>query len=308
MEFHFEVVGDLLNDAMMRFLETVPQGMFQFEIGIQTTTEPVQETIHRKQSNEQLFATIDALIRQDRVHLHCDLIFGLPGETLDDLLDSFTQVLKLKPHELQLGFLKFLPGAPIRDQIEPHGYQYLSTPPYEVLSHRNLPAQEVRFLKQFTEVFDLYYNSQRFRFSLNHRFRTQEPVDVFRRLMAALEQEDRVLKALSLDHQYRIFAETFNLAEDPLGWDLLQLDYLYHQRTFRLPDFMRTRLAAKGSGRLKTWDGDRKTMVVPFRHTFNWAGPELKPAPSPRPVYYAIAHKDADSGYMSRPRMERVEP
>ena len=306
-EFHFEVVGDLLNDEMMRFLETVPQGMFQFEIGVQTTTEEVQSTIHRKQSNIKLFNTIEALIQQDRVHIHCDLIFGLPGETLDELLESFTEVLKLKPHELQLGFLKFLPGAPIRDQIESHQYRYLSFPPYELLSHKNLSAEEVRFLKQFTEVFDLFYNSKRFQFSLDHLFRQRPPVELFKKLMTALEQENRVLNALSLDHQYRIFAETFTLDADPLAWDLLQLDYLYHQRSYRLPEFMRARLASNGSSRHKTWDGDRKTMVVPFHHTLDWQGPTPKLTPSPSPVYYAVAHGEAASGYMARPRIERVE-
>ncbi len=306
-EFHFEVVGDLLNDEMMRFLETVPQGMFQFEIGVQTTTEEVQSTIHRKQSNIKLFNTIEALIQQDRVHIHCDLIFGLPGETLDELLESFTEVLKLKPHELQLGFLKFLPGAPIRDQIESHEYRYLSFPPYELLSHKNLSAEEVRFLKQFTEVFDLFYNSKRFQFSLDHLFRQHPPVELFKKLMTALEQENRVLNALSLDHQYRIFAETFTLDADPLAWDLLQLDYLYHQRSYRLPEFMRARLASNGSSRHKTWDGDRKTMVVPFHHTLDWQGPTPKLTPSPSPVYYAVAHGEAASGYMARPRIERVE-
>ena len=86
--------------------------------------------------------------------------------------------------------------------------------------------------------------------------------------MAALEKENRVLNALSLDHQYRIFAETFCLESDPLAWDLLQLDFLYHQRSFRLPGFMNARLPS--NGRPKTWDGDRKTMVVPFRHTLEW--------------------------------------
>ena len=293
---------------MMQFLASVPQGMFQFEIGIQTTTEEVQDTIHRKQSNAKLFNTIQTLIEQDRVHLHCDLIFGLPGETLEELLESFTDVLKLKPHELQLGFLKFLPGAPIRDQIEPHDYRYLSFPPYEFLSHQNLPAEEVRFLKQFAEVFDLFYNTQRFQFSLDRLFQNRSPVDVFKQLMAALERENRVLNGLSLDHQYRIFAETFDLDKEALAWDLLQLDYLYHQRSFRLPGFMTERLPSNGSSRFKTWDGDRKTMVVPFRHMLEWQGREPKLIPSPSPVYYAVAHTEDPSGYISRPRIEQVEP
>ncbi len=306
-EFHFEVVGDLLNDDMMRFIATVPQGMFQFEIGIQTTTEEVQSTVHRKQSNTKLFNTIQTLIQQDRVHLHCDLIFGLPGETLEELMESFTEVLKLKPHELQLGFLKFLPGAPIRDKIESHEYNYLSFPPYEFLSHKDLSAEEVRFLKQFNETFDLFYNSKRFQFSLDHLFQSQSPVEIFKKLTAALERENRVMNGLSLDHQYRIFSETFQLDADPLAWDLLQLDYLYHQRSYRLPGFMTERLASRGSARTKTWNVDRKTMVVPFHHTLEWQGPEPKLTPAPSPVYYAVAHGEAASGYIARPRIERVE-
>jgi hypothetical protein len=125
--------------------------------------------------------------------------------------------------------------------------------------------------------------------------------------MTALEKENRVLNALSLDHQYRIFAETFKLDADPLAWDLLQLDYLVHQRSYRLPGFMTARLASNGSARPKTWDGDRKSMVVPFRHTVEWQGPEPKLTPASSPVYYAVAHTEADTGYMCRPRIERVE-
>ncbi|SVC96066.1 uncharacterized protein METZ01_LOCUS348920, partial [marine metagenome] len=87
--FHFEVIGDLLTDDLLEFLETVPEGMFQFEIGVQTTNPSVQETIERKQDNSKLFSAIDCLISANLIHIHCDLIFGLPGETLDDILKSF---------------------------------------------------------------------------------------------------------------------------------------------------------------------------------------------------------------------------
>jgi hypothetical protein len=123
--------------------------------------------------------------------------------------------------------------------------------------------------------------------------------------MSALEKENKVLNALSLDIQYRIFADTFCRDDDPLAWDLLQLDFLYHQRSYRLPGFMVERLAS--NGRTKTWDGDRKTMVVPFRHTLEWQGPEPKLTPAPSLVYYAVAHGEAASGYIARPRIERVE-
>ena len=123
-EFHFEVVGDILTPDILKFLESVPPGMFQFEIGIQTTDVRVQESIQRKQNNQKLFDTIKKLLVQDRIHFHCDLIFGLPGENMDKILNSFREVISLRPHELQLGFLKFLPGAPIKDLISSHQYLY----------------------------------------------------------------------------------------------------------------------------------------------------------------------------------------
>ena len=92
-EFHFEVVGDILTPDILKFLETVPPGMFQFEIGIQTTDESVQESIERKQNNQKLFDTIKTLLAQDRIHFHCDLIFGLPGENMEKILNSFRDVL-----------------------------------------------------------------------------------------------------------------------------------------------------------------------------------------------------------------------
>jgi len=301
-EFHFEVVGDLISDDMLTFLETVPQGMFQFEIGVQTTTENVQEAIQRKQNNQKLFNIVENLVRQDRVHLHCDLIFGLPGETLEQLLESFTQVFLLRPHELQLGFLKFLPGTPINDLIEQHDYQYLSSPPYEVISHKDLSADEVAWLKRFEEVFDMFYNSKRFKFSIEHLLKRKSPVQIFQELMEYLNTQFASQNGLALDTQYRAFLQTFDIASDPLALDLLKLDYLYHQRVYRVPEFLQLRK----TGRARTWSGDRKTPVIPFDHLLELEGFSVHLSPAPSPTFYAIAHPDSKGGYFTRPKIERV--
>jgi len=304
--FHFEVVAELLTPDIMDFLATVPEGMFQFEIGVQTTDGKTQESIQRKQNNKKLFDAIAELSRQNKIHCHCDLIFGLPGETLNQMLNSFEQVLALKPHELQLGFLKFLPGAPIHSEIERHGYQFQSTPPYEIISNDLLSADEVIYLKKFTEVFDMFYNSKRFRFSIQHLFKKWDPVKLFDRLLEFMENNGLLFQPSSLDKQYKILHDAFSLGDNALDFDLLKLDYLYSQRIFHLPRFLKSPSGDSGKFRQRTWQGDRKSPIIPFHHEIQWQGAEVELIPSPALQHYVIAHPNDESGYIQRPAIIRV--
>ena len=299
-EFHFEVVGDILTADILGFLATVPPGMFQFEIGIQTTTKSVQETIQRKQNNEKLFSTIRQLVKQDRIHFHCDLIFGLPGETLEDIWKSFSRVMALRPHELQLGFLKFLPGAPINELLEKEQYRYNSTPPYELISHKNLSAEEVLYLKHFEDIFDRYYNSKRFRFSINYLLEKMNPTSLFSRLLEYHDSHELLMNPVSLNEYYRIFQNTFYPDPTSMEQDLLKLDYLYAQKSFRLPEI----LSSKSS--CKTWKKDRKTPVIPFNHEIEICGSQAILKVTTNTVYYAIAHDQNGDGYFRRPTVNAV--
>ena len=299
-EFHFEVVGDILTADILSFLATVPPGMFQFEIGIQTTTKSVQETIQRKQNNEKLFSTIRQLVKQDRIHFHCDLIFGLPGETLEDIWKSFSRVMALRPHELQLGFLKFLPGAPINELLEKEQYRYNSTPPYELISHKNLSAEEVLYLKHFEDIFDRYYNSKRFRFSINYLLEKMNPTSLFSRLLEYHDSHELLMNPVSLNEYYRIFQNTFYPDPTSMEQDLLKLDYLYAQKSFRLPEI----LSSKSS--CKTWKKDRKTPVIPFNHEIEICGSQAILKVTTNTVYYAIAHDQNGDGYFRRPTVNAV--
>lgn len=299
--FHFEVVGDILTDDILDFLDTVPEGLFQFEIGVQTTTESVHKTIERRQDNVRLFNTISRLTGRDRIHIHADLIFGLPGENREQALKSFSRIFALKPHELQLGFLKFLPGAPIRETINSYQYQFQSFPPYEMLSNQDLSAEEVIYLKNFTEVFDSFYNSKRFVFSIDRLLTLWPAVELFNHLLSYLENQPQT--ALSLDNQYQVFAEAFNLLDNALALDLLKLDYLYHQKVYRLPPFMQKN---NGGKTFKAWQGDRKTPLIPFQHEIKLTGSQAHLTPTQETTYYAVVHPQGQNAYIARPRLERV--
>ena len=111
--------------------------MFQFEIGVQSTRVETLEAIRRKTDFDKL-ERVKILKGYRNIHLHLDLIAGLPGENYLSFQRSFNDVYKLKPDRLQLGFLKLLKGSGIRKDAEIWEYKYLSQPPYEVLENRYL--------------------------------------------------------------------------------------------------------------------------------------------------------------------------
>jgi len=299
--FHFEVVGDLLTKDLLDFLETVPKGMFQFELGVQTTDQSSQEKIKRKQNNQKLFSAIERLISSNLIHIHCDLIFGLPGETIDDILNSFEEVCMLLPHELQLGFLKFLPGAPIKKIIDDYGYEYQSTPPYEFILNNNLSASQLNYLKKFEDIFDIFYNSKRFRFTVQFLLKKLPAIKVFNLLLEHMESNNLLNQPHSLNSQYKIIHDTFDLDSASASLDILRLDYLYAQRVYRLPGFLEI-----DGARQKTWEGDKKTPLVPFLHTINISKGKLEIKPASSMQFCAVVHPTEPSGYLSPPCLNWV--
>ena len=263
----------------------------------------MQESIQRKQNNQKLFDTIKKLLIQDRIHFHCDLIFGLPGENMDKILTSFREVISLRPHELQLGFLKFLPGAPIKESISSHEYLYQSTPPYELISNKDLGPDEIDYLKKFADIFDRFYNSKRFRFSISYLLKNMDAVTLFDQLLKFHESRDLFMNPVALDRQYQIFHEAFFPGLASADKDILKLDYLYSQRAYRLPGFLSEKSIFSG----KTWREDRKTPIIPFKHQIEISGSKALLKSMEHPVYYAISHSDNGGGYFQRPVLNRIE-
>lgn len=162
--FHFELAGDLLDDETISFLKTVPSGLFQFEIGIQSTNE---ETLRAVNRNCDLKRAFDNIKKIENCHIHLDLIAGLPYEGYHRFSQSFNEVYSLMPDMLQLGFLKLLHGSPLRAQADEFGYKYTSFPPYEVIENRFISADEFISLKKTENAVDRVYNSGAFKNSLS---------------------------------------------------------------------------------------------------------------------------------------------
>jgi len=164
--FHFEISADLFDDEVIEFLTTVPKDLFQFEIGVQTINDNTMKLIRRKNDLEKLSKNVLAI--KDNIHLHLDLIAGLPKEDFETFKSSFNYVYGLKPEMIQLGFLKILRGTEISGQIEKFDYKYMGFPPYEVISNDHITYEELLKLKDVEEVLDFYYNSGDFIKSIDY--------------------------------------------------------------------------------------------------------------------------------------------
>lgn len=156
---HFEIDAGLFSEAMLDFLATIPASRFNFEIGIQSTYPPALQAVHRRQDWERLRRNIIRLMTAGNIHIHLDLIAGLPGEDLVRFKKSFDMVYNLQPHMLQLGFLKILKGSPLEHDSDRLGYVFQSYPPYQVISTPVLEYGDILTLTRMESLLDRYYNS-----------------------------------------------------------------------------------------------------------------------------------------------------
>lgn len=168
----FEVYADLLDDAAIDFLNrNVPAGYFRFEIGIQSTYEPTNRAVKRKQDFDVLAGNIRKLMAGGKVDLHLDLIAGLPLESRDRFRQSFNDVFRLGAKEVQLGFLKMLRGTSLRREADRYGYVFEGVAPYQIICNDVLSREDVERIQRAEHLLDKYWNSGRFRLTMERIFR-----------------------------------------------------------------------------------------------------------------------------------------
>ena len=160
--FHFEVAADLLNEDELELIASLRPGLIQMEIGIQSTNEQTIREIRRTMKFEKAAEIVRRVHQQGNVHQHLDLIAGLPYEDYETFRRSFNEVYALKPEQLQLGFLKVLKGSYMEEKQQDYELLYQDRPPFEVLSTKWLPYEDVIRLKGIEEMVEVYYNSGQF--------------------------------------------------------------------------------------------------------------------------------------------------
>ena len=167
----FEIYADLMNDETIDYLNTnVPKNYFRFEIGIQSTHEPTNIAVQRRQDFPLLSGNIEKIMNGDVIDLHLDLIAGLPYETFDRFRKSFNDVFRLRAKEVQLGFLKLLRGTNLRRDAKFYGYVYDEEAPYEVISGKDISKEDLDRIRDAEGALEKFWNSGRFIRTMNLLF------------------------------------------------------------------------------------------------------------------------------------------
>lgn len=164
--FHFEIAADLLDEDYFAVMEKLRPGAVQLEIGVQSTCPDTIAEIHRRMDFRKVAAVVRRISSWRNIHIHLDLIAGLPFENLQRFRISFDDVYSLRPQQFQLGFLKVLKGSDMERLAPGYDLVYASQPPYEVLSTRWLSYEDLCRLKQIEEMVEVYYNSGQFAHTL----------------------------------------------------------------------------------------------------------------------------------------------
>ncbi len=159
---HFEMIPDRLPSALREPIARFPRGALQFEVGIQTFNDDVAARISRRQDNAKVEENLRFLRKETGVYIHADLIVGLPGEDLESFGVGFDRLIRLAPHEIQVGLLKRLRGTPIVRHDAQWGMVYSPTPPYEILQTASIDFPTMQRLRRFSRYWDLVANSGNF--------------------------------------------------------------------------------------------------------------------------------------------------
>lgn len=241
--FHFEIGADLLDEEDLELLAKMRPGLIQLEIGVQTANPLSIKEIHRTMNLTYLERVVARINEGRNIHQHLDLIAGLPFEDRESFRHSFDRVYRMRPDQLQLGFLKVLKGSLMETQKENYGLRFTAAPPYEVLGTKWLDYHDILHLKGIEEMVEVYYNSGQFSRTLRClEAQFLRPVELFEALAGWYKREN--LKEVNHSRQAR-YGILFDFIrhdfpeETERIQDSLTVDFYLREKAKTRPSFAR---------------------------------------------------------------------
>lgn len=227
--FHFEIEAEYLSEEALEFLKKVPEGVMQFEIGVQSANKKTLAQVNRSVNIEILADKISRIPRT--IHQHLDLIAGLPHEDLESFGKSYDFVMALKPDALQLGFLKVLSGTQMADYAEKNGWKWMETPAYETFSTPHLSFSDIAYLKDIEIATDAFWNKGTFEKTMLYIFRKISPWKYLCSLVDFGRNKGAFLQARKEQYWFELLYDftstiTFKELDTCLIHDLIRYDFV----------------------------------------------------------------------------------
>ena len=268
--FHFEITADLLDQETIDFLKQVRKGLFQFEIGVQTTNPRTMEAIRRNVDFGVLSDRVRQIKAGENIHQHLDLIAGLPYEDYASFGRSFNDVYALAPEQLQLGFLKLLKGSMLHQKRKEYGIITHDKAPYEVLETEALPFADTLRLKYVEEMVETYYNSGRFLHTLEYLVPMYEsPFAFYEQLSVFWVEEKNHYISLSkfglCDFLWK-FALQKDEADREYLRERMRFDFMLHERPNKLPECLKTEADIQWREKILSFYGSKEKMEKYLPH------------------------------------------
>ncbi len=235
LSYHFEISADLLDEECFEILRAMPKGRIQIEAGVQSTNHATLEAINRTNRSKKIIENIGRIHSYGNIHVHADLIVGLPYEDNSSLRRSFNETIGCCDM-LQLGFLKMLRGSKIRKEADAHGYVFESKEPYTVLKNNYLSFEEISFLKQVADLLDRIYSSNRFCNTMEYIINNNaSPFDFFCELTSYLGKDVRSVSQHKLIEYIYSYLEKLCATNE--AFERLCLDVLINENK-SLPEYL----------------------------------------------------------------------
>lgn len=243
MTIHFEITADIINEEFLNYIKKLPENMFQFEIGVQSLNSETLTEINRQMNIEKLYNVVSNIVEAKNIHIHLDLIAGLPYEDYSSFKKSFDGIHNIQAEKIQLGFLKVLKGTKIYADINKHEIRYRKVSPYEVICTKYLTVDEILKLKNIEELVERYYNEKYFVKSLEYIFANifkDSFFDFYEHFSIYWKDNDLYKVSHSRKKLYKIIYDYMksngNLSEEFVS--CLRYDYVFNNQHEDLPDYL----------------------------------------------------------------------
>jgi len=239
--FHFEIAADLLDEEELTLLGKMRPGLVQLEIGVQTTNRDTLKEIRRVTNMQKLADIVKRLHEGHNIHLHLDLIAGLPYENYESFGKSFSEVYAMQPEQLQLGFLKVLKGSYMAERATEYGLAYTNKAPFEVLYTKWISFDEIERLKEIEEMVEIYYNSNQFTHTIPFLEQVYEtPFALYEDLAGFYKERGYFVQAPARSYKYQVlldFAVSVDKKRSALYRESLIFDLFLRENAKSRPAF-----------------------------------------------------------------------